>query len=300
MTTPAAPAFLDRLVARAAPVPRADAPVLERRRPGLFEPRGGVVPSLPTDEATEARAVPSAMPQAASMPVPPPLQSMRAHAPSAVAPVVVMAAAPTAPSPAIPVPSRGPASSVPPATTNERPSVLPPTEDVAPPRRIAPTHEAASPQAPSARAVARLPAEGMPARRRSQHDAFPPAPVRIERSVRVESRTHERVVESRIATPDSPLPAPPPPAPAVPVPVPVPPRVARVERAQAAVAHPGRTALHAPAPRAAVSPAPVQVSIGRIEIRAQGGTPAASRKSAPAPGPRLGLDDYLRQRHGSG
>lgn len=298
MTTPAAPSFLDRLVARAAPVPRADAPVLERRRPGLFEPRGGVVPSLPIDEAREAHAAPSTMPHAAPMPIPPPLQSMRAHAPSVVAPVVVMASAPTAPSPAIPVPPRGPASSVSPATTNERPSLPPPVEDVASPRRIAPTHEAASPQAPSARAAARLPAEGMPARQRAQRDASAPAPVRIERSVRVESRTHERVVESRIATPASPLPAPPPPA--IAVPMPVPPRVAREERAQAAVAHPGRTALHAPAPRAAMSPPPVQVSIGRIEIRAQGGTSAASRKSAPVPGPRLGLDDYLRQRHGSG
>ena len=35
------------------------------------------------------------------------------------------------------------------------------------------------------------------------------------------------------------------------------------------------------------------------EIRAQGGTPAAPCKTA-SPAPRLGLDDYLRQRHGSG
>lgn len=151
------------------------------------------------------------------------------------------------------------------------------------------------------RAVARTQADDMPGPPRAPQDA-PPPQVRIERSVHVESRTHEHVVESRIEPPPSPLHAPAPPAPTAPMSIPtmpVPPRIARVEAAPSAVAHPGRTALHAPAPRASMFPAPVQVSIGRIEIRAQGGTPATARKTASA-APRLGLDDYLRQRHGSG
>ena len=66
------------------------------------------------------------------------------------------------------------------------------------------------------------------------------------------------------------------------------------------VAHPSRSAALAPAPSvAATAPAPVQVSIGRVEIRGTG-TPAAPTTSARAPRePQLGLDEYLRQRHGS-
>lgn len=298
MTMPAAPSFLDRLVARAAPAQRADAPVLERRRPGLFEPRGGVVPSAPVGEATEDIAVSPTMPHAAPMPVPP-LPSVHAHAPSPAAAVVAMASTATAPSPAIPVPPRlsSPPASLP--TTSEPPPSPSPIEHASSPGRAAPSHEVAPSPAPSVRAVARTQADDMPRPPRAQRDAPPSSQVRIERSVRVESRTHERVVESRIGPPASPLRAPTPPAPTAPMPMPAPPRVARMEAAQSAVAHPGRTALHAPAPRASMSPAPVQVSIGRIEIRAQGGTPVSSRKAA-SPAPRLGLDDYLRQRHGSG
>ena len=294
----AAPSFLDRLVARATPAQHADAPVLERRRPGLFEPRGGGVPSVPVGEATEDIAVSSTMRHAAPMPVPP-LQSVHAHAPSPAAAVVAMASTAASPSPAIPVPPR--LSSPPPSlpTTSEPPPSPSPIEHASSPRRAAPSHEVAPSPVPSARAVARTQADDMPRPPRAQRDAPPSSQVRIERSVRVESRTHERVVESRIEPPASPLRAPTPPAPTAPMPMSVPPRVARMEAAHSAVAHPGRTALHAPAPRASMSPEPVQVSIGRIEIRAQGGTPAASRKSA-SPAPRLGLDDYLRQRHGSG
>lgn len=50
----------------------------------------------------------------------------------------------------------------------------------------------------------------------------------------------------------------------------------------------------APAPASA----PVQISIGRVEIRAVQATPDPSRASGPA-APRLSLDAYLRQRNGA-
>jgi hypothetical protein len=58
-----------------------------------------------------------------------------------------------------------------------------------------------------------------------------------------------------------------------------------------------------PSPRAAArppsppSPPPVQISIGRIEVRAAAPTPP-SRRAAALAGPRLSLDDYLRARGG--
>ena len=49
---------------------------------------------------------------------------------------------------------------------------------------------------------------------------------------------------------------------------------------------------------AAPTPAPVQISIGRVEVRAVQAAPDPPRASGPAT-PRLSLDDYLRQRNGS-
>lgn len=48
---------------------------------------------------------------------------------------------------------------------------------------------------------------------------------------------------------------------------------------------------------AAPAPAPVQITIGRVEVRAASGAPErAPRPTGPA-APRLSLDDYLRQRN---
>jgi hypothetical protein len=54
-----------------------------------------------------------------------------------------------------------------------------------------------------------------------------------------------------------------------------------------------------PAPAPAAVPAAINVTIGRIEIRA---TPAMSppRRSAARAGPQLSLEDYLRSRNGGG
>jgi hypothetical protein len=55
-----------------------------------------------------------------------------------------------------------------------------------------------------------------------------------------------------------------------------------------------------PESTAPAAPAPVQISIGRVEIRATSGA-SADRPRAPGPAaPRLSLDDYLRRRNGAG
>ena len=63
-----------------------------------------------------------------------------------------------------------------------------------------------------------------------------------------------------------------------------------------AKAHAERGARHESAPAAALAPAPVQISIGRIEIRAVPASAERPRAAGPA-APRLSLDDYLRARH---
>jgi hypothetical protein len=80
--------------------------------------------------------------------------------------------------------------------------------------------------------------------------------------------------------------------------LPPPPRLPVSTASTTAVAHPARRAhgSHAPAPTLA-SPPPLQVSIGRIEIRAAA-APAPARPAAASQSPALTLDDYLRRRHG--
>ena len=70
--------------------------------------------------------------------------------------------------------------------------------------------------------------------------------------------------------------------------------IPRPAAAPAVVARP----TPAPAPTAAAAPAPpvVQITIGRVELRAIV-TPASPR-AVPPPAPKLGLDEYLRQRTG--
>jgi hypothetical protein len=52
-------------------------------------------------------------------------------------------------------------------------------------------------------------------------------------------------------------------------------------------------------PRGGENEAPVHVTIGRVELRAPAAPPVPASRPAP-PGPRLSLDDYLRQRAGRG
>lgn len=55
----------------------------------------------------------------------------------------------------------------------------------------------------------------------------------------------------------------------------------------------------APASTTPAAPAPVQISIGRIEIRASSNAGAERPRPAGPAGPRLSLDDYLRSRNGA-
>lgn len=78
-----------------------------------------------------------------------------------------------------------------------------------------------------------------------------------------------------------------------------PPRMAHSEASKAPVAHPARSAAMQAMP-APAAPAPVQVSIGRVEIRGFAGAAVPTPARSAASKPQLGLDEYLQQRHGNG
>lgn len=92
-----------------------------------------------------------------------------------------------------------------------------------------------------------------------------------------------------------PAPKGPSPAPSPAASLPLPPRLPPTQRAAAPVAHPARRAA-LPAPAVA----PVHVTIGSVEIRANAPAPAPQRPpSRPVAGAAVpSLDAYLRQRHG--
>ena len=77
-----------------------------------------------------------------------------------------------------------------------------------------------------------------------------------------------------------------------------PPRLAHSEASKAPVAHPVRSAAMQAMP-APAAPAPVQVSIGRVGIRGFAGATAPIPARSAASKPQLGLDEYLQQRHGN-
>lgn len=321
--THAGPSFLGQLLARALPG-RAEAsavgvaasgpaatplPTLERRRPSLFEPRIGTPTTRPdievSSDESDAMSSRSMASSVAMVPTLPP-----GHASSAVASMTSIARDTTiAPSPRITTPDSTPVMT----RTIERDatasaSVTPHTRDDDTPSRPARLRaDVAAPEMRTTRPDTRATApvrdtdDVAPARARevSAHGNLPVAPPRVvvERTrIETHTRVHERT---------SPAAAPAPRAQAresalASAPLRALPRVVPAQAPTRAVAHPSRSALHAPAPHSA-APAPVQVSIGRIEIRAAttAGTPTTgTRRQTNAP--RLGLDDYLRQRHGSG
>lgn len=63
---------------------------------------------------------------------------------------------------------------------------------------------------------------------------------------------------------------------------------------------PPRPAMQAQKARALQGPPPIQVTIGRIEIRANAATSASPARNTRPAGPRLSLEDYLRSRSGGG
>jgi hypothetical protein len=288
--------FLSRLVARA----EQRMPLLSRRRPGLFEPRETQVemPEAPVDAETPVRtaSVPQPMDAGASpmrrassspdllespslprvdAPLPAPVERMdRASVPSS--------------------PHEGPA-----AVARAQPMLSPPPSLQAVPRAQPAIADLPLPT-PRMSLPASMPAEH-PSRPASDAIAMPATATSIERieSLHSETRTHiverrfERIREAASTTPPGErhgredlqrLRDP-----------------GRLAQPQAGdgprVADPVRAAALAPPP--AAPPPPVQVSIGRVEIRARvapqtTAAPAATRR------PRLALDDYLQQRHGDG
>lgn len=282
--------FLRHIVRRA----QGQAPVLQRRRPSLYESR-----QEPAAEAGEAIAT---QPAAAAV------ETRRAAEPEATrtAPRAPVAVSEPAADQAFPQNIATPPPALPRATTTPAPTPAPATliESIQTLREtvvVAPANAATPNQAPQPPRRDTTPAAAIDAPTvRPLRDAIAPtAALRSPPSI----ATRASAAEPRPAQAQAP--APPPAAasattrasaPAPPPPLPAPARLAARDAAPAAVAHPARR--NAPAAPAPAAPAPVQVSIGRVEIRAgaAAATPAATprRNGAPA----LGLDDYLRQRHG--
>lgn len=288
--------FLSRLVARA----EQRMPLLSRRRPGLFEPRETQVemPEAPVDGEIPVRT--AAMPQPTDAGAPP----MR-RASSSLDPLEPLSL------PRVDTPLPGPAERLDrpsmPSSRHEETAAVASAQPMLP----QPSSLQAVPRAQPTIADSPLPAPRMtmPASMPAEHpsrpasDAIPmPATARsIERieSLHSETRTHivertfERIRETASIAPSGEQPG----------------REelqrlrdpGRLTQAHAGdgprVADPVRAAALAPPP--AAPPPPVQVSIGRVEIRARVAPPATAAPAA-SRRPRLALDDYLQQRHGDG
>jgi hypothetical protein len=287
--------FLGHLVGRTqlhatqSPLPL---PILERRRPGIFEPRTHVPattldlvetagaadvsdtsslrrPAAPAAQPT-APAIHRAMPTVSPPPMTTALDRIRVATPT---PVAAVAAEPRID--AAPIAPRSVRSKITRQAAASRATASAPS----------PSSAAMSPTSPSP-TIAVPPTMSAASMRGTQI-------VRVEPS-RLESRTTviEREVDRRRDASAT--------APAAPAStLKTPPRLAHSEASKAPVAHPVRSAaLQAmPAPAA---PAPVQVSIGRVEIRGFAGAAAPVPARSAASKPQLGLDEYLQQRHGNG
>ena len=294
--------FLGHLVARLQPrASRIAMPTLERRRPGIFEPRGPAPAA--TRDFTETTVAPDASPfTGAPSPVHPPAHASRGSAigtpsPSPQIPVAAKTARSTAAQASVTTASRiahtdarAPALEIPPKLQADASPVAARSPRSTPARETPPLRAAShAPPVPDSTPsqASRLPAISSP-----QAIAVRSAQIVPVEQSRLESRT--TVVEREVDKHRD--------APASVAPVPMlrtPPRLAHGETFNAPVAHPVRSAamLATPAP---LAPAPVQVSIGRVEIRGFSNAQAPASTKPAAPNPRLGLDEYLQQRHGNG
>ncbi|WP_185824766.1 hypothetical protein [Xanthomonas sp. SI] len=258
---------------------RGQVPVLSRRRPGLFEPRTATTDDMPPAPAAQAMQRPAVLPVAApaaterspsapwSQPLLPTLPHPTAHA--AADRVSPAAAAPADVAPPEPAPLRRDRvhETVVVAATQRLPaSLLPQASAAASHARLhTPPGNAPPPRA----------ATTAPLAAPQQAQATPSAPA-AERTV------------ATAATAAS---------------LPLPPQLrAPLRDARMPVATPRATDAARQAPLAALAAAPppaVQVTIGRVEIRANAAAPTAA-PSKPARKPALDLDAYLQQRHGGG
>jgi len=269
--------FLERLVARA----EQRAPMVERRQPGLFEPRAwdgaataaAAGHSLEQDDGEQEAARAEGPSQYRLLHDPPSRVQQRDAAQPNTAGFRVTAVR----------------QATPPSAANVDRSAL----------HEARPREATSVGGPvtTSRSVPRAPAMVGPepplptdtTRRRLPPPSTPPLRLQPDDTPRRARRP------SVAETPPRPVPHPAalPPLSRLVTPATVPaPARARAVRLAAAV--------KAPPPAAPpLLPAPVQVTIGRVEVRAASPAPIARGGAQPA-GPRLGLDEYLRQRHGVG
>ncbi len=297
--------FLGHLVERTQPqATPMRTPILERRRPGIFEPRAPVaaaaldieettveprVSSL-TRAAAPAMQAPSYAPQAPTSDTPSPMlkTTARAVAENVAAPAPRIAApsssAHTTQPPSLPVKTRKFRDTADAATRNSQSNVARETPAKRHPATAPRQIDSTSPMAPL----------------RPKIVAPPTMTTRSEKIVRVEhSKLESRttIIEREIDKHRDPSTS----AAHAPMLV-APPRLANSEAQKAPVAHPVRSAamIAAPSPQSMPVPTPVQVSIGRIEIRGYAGATASVAPRSAAPKPQLGLDEYLQQRHGTG
>lgn len=277
---------LARLVERVTP----HEATLRRRRPALFETPGrpGGPPMAPHGEVIDGNATRSTL---GAAPLPPTLT------PSVHRATVHHTVEPS--------PSRPPAqhthAPATPAATERRPPDAPPRIDATfarPALAAAPTAIAPS----AATTAAQLPLAPQPVLRPTQADTTrqPHSAARsgerlAEASPRQPSRANADTTQrTSISVPQAAradTAAHPAPAPSAPTPAPT--HLTRIAaRRQAAPPQP------APRPAARELP-PVEVTIGRIEVRAMTTAPHPSSPPSSATAPRLGLDQYLRDRGGS-
>ncbi len=289
-TSPAPAGYLARLVERVAPTE----PTLRRRQPALFEgtyaalaePAPDVVDThVARHDAAPTLAEPAASLRPVDAPAAPMLAPRRStprpeqeRAPfTAPHPVAMPHEAPRVDSTVRVVMVEAPARAVPlpavfvPAATSRAPAS--PPEPPATPEVMMRSRPAPAPEreaAPRSRRAAEPPAEAPMAHSRAEARATP------------------------MATPTQPKPSAASPAPTATPPRPaLPPALSprNAARRQAATAP-------QPAPRAAARELPpIEVTIGRIEVRAVTGAPSAPRGTTTA-APKLSLDQYLRDRGG--
>jgi hypothetical protein len=289
--------FLSRLVARA----EQRMPLLSRRRPGLFEPREtqAEMPEVPVDAEAPVRtaSVPQSTDAGAS-----PMRRASSPSPDLLEPPSLPRVDAPLPAPA----ERMDRASVPSSLHEETAAVarvqpmLPPPPSLHAALRAQPAIVDSPLSMPRLSMSASMPAEH-PSRPAPDAIAMPATATSIERIESLHSETRTHTVERRFERIREAASIPPPgeqhgreglqrlrdPG--------------RLAHAQAGdgprVADPVRAAALAPPP--AAPPPPVQVSIGRVEIRARVAPPATAAPAA-ARRPRLALDDYLQQRHGDG
>jgi hypothetical protein len=277
--------YLDNLVARHLP----ETAVIQPRPVSLFEPWPGTAPLFPapvTGEEETAVSPPAAHPLPRSQTPPIPSPTMRA------------AQQPASPTPA------------PPAPQTALPPPLPPTPTLRPtspelarqPRKQPPVNDAPAAIQPALpRQPALTPATPVnvtPAS--SPHQAAPqpaketPTPFIIREQItllksmtEMSASSTPMLVEIVREQPIQPLPL-----------VTAAPAAIRPEQIKPFIPANGRSANHQPPVTPPPEPAPtVQITIGRIEVRATPPPPAKAEQKQPRT-PVLSLDDYLRQRNG--